>query len=231
MQENWLKQAEEYDRIWENRFKPPQVFTGWINNDWAKGRTDYITTLIRVKDRKVVDNVKQFQSELKKYQCIDAFPERYFHLTVKELDCFLMPEKRLEDEVTEEALQDLVKAIDVRLKDFKPFEVKLEHLNHFGSNVVIQAHDGGVIREINGSLLQIPGMRKLRNDYPRFLPHLSIAQYKSIEGFNELINHLERVRQTRFGLIMVDGLSLVMAKLPKRGRYPKLIVLNEFKLG
>ncbi|MBE0632950.1 hypothetical protein IH574_00135, partial [Candidatus Bathyarchaeota archaeon] len=171
MELDYEKQAEEFNNIWKTRYQPPFVTGSWVDNDWARGRTEYLTFLIRVRDRGVIERIKDTQTGLAEYICIDPLPEDYFHMTVKELDAFLAQEKTAPDEYTEEELPTLIEAAEDRLKLFKPFDVRLEHLNNFKSTVCVQAYDGGFIRNINGALMEIPGVKKLRNDYPRFLPH------------------------------------------------------------
>lgn len=224
------KQSEEFNRVWAKRRQEPVVTGSWVDNDWAKGRTLYLTFLVRVTDGKIIEAVEETQSALTGFPCVDPFPANYFHLTVKETGCFLVEEKKALDEYTWEELPDLIEAARETLGGFKPFNVRLENLNNFKSTVCIQCHDGGVIRDMNRAMLEIPGIMKLRNDSPRFLPHLSIAQYKSVEGYRRLIEYLEKHRETYFGALRVGSIELAMAELPKRGRYPKLRPIEEFRL-
>ena len=230
MRLDYETQAEEFNNIWMNPHQPPIITTSWIDNDWAKGRTDYLTFLIRVQDQDIINEIKEIQTQLVEYDCIDPLPADYFHMTVKELDSFLVPEKKEADEYTEEEIPALIESARKKLADFKSFEVRLEHLNNFKSVVCVQAQDGGYIRSLNGALMQIPGVKKLRNDYPRFLPHMSIALYKSAKDFDSLINHLERIRDTMIGRLRVDTIELVIAELPRTGQYPKLKTIEEFRL-
>ncbi len=141
-----------------------------------------------------------------------------------------MSKKQSLDELTQEELLPLIKETNDKLNSFKPFELRLENLNNFKSTVCIQAHDGGIIRNINGAILQVSGVQKLRNDYPRFLPHLSISQYKSKENYEQLIKYLEKNRETKIGSLIVKSIELVIAQLPVHGRYPKLKILENFRL-
>lgn len=224
------RQEEEFSHIWENRYQPPYVTDSWVDNEWAKGRTNYLTFLIRVRESRIIERIKNIQDMLSDYNCIDIFPDKYLHITVKELNCFLVSEKHFTDEYTIEDLPELIKSTKEKLKVFKPFELKIENLNNFKSTVCVEAHDGGVIRSINGALLQIPGVQKLRNDYPLFLPHISIAQYKSSEDYEKMVHHLEQNRVTEIGSLDVDTIELVIAELPIRGRYPQLKTLEEFRI-
>jgi 2'-5' RNA ligase len=223
-------QSEAFNRIWAKRRQEPIVTRSWVDNDWAKGRTQYLTFLVRVTDRQIVKVVKEAQSALTGFPCIDPLPENYFHLTVKETGCFLVEDKKASDEYTRDELPNLIRAARETLGYYKPFNVRLENLNNFKSVICIQCHDGGVIRDINRAMIEIPGMTKLRNDFPQFLPHLSIAQYKGTEGYHELIEHLEKHRETLIGTLRVGSVELVIAELPKRGRYPKLRPVEDFRL-
>lgn len=226
----WLRQAEEFNQIWKNRHQPPLVTSSWVHNEWAKGRTSYLTFLISLGDRRLVDTIRRIQIRLSDYSCIDVFPQSYLHITVKELDAFLVSAKHFPDEYTEEDLPPLIEAAREKLSRFERFELRLENLNNFKSTVCIEAHDGGAIRNMNRALLQIPGVRRLRNDHPRFLPHVSVAQYRSTEDYERLIEHLEQNRETKVGSLKVDSVKLVIVRLPVSGRFPRFRMLEELRL-
>ena len=94
----------------------------------------------------------------------------------------------------------------------------------------VEAHDGEVINNINGTILEINGVQKYRHDYPGFLPHLSIAQYKNKENYEQLIEYLEYSRKKHIGTLIVDTFELVIAELPIKGRFPILKPLKTFRL-
>ena len=116
-----------------------------------------------------------------------------------------------------------------RLNEFSPFKMKLEHLNNFVSAIVVQAHDGGVVRHIHESLGEILGFIKM-SYYPGYLPHLSIAQYKNADEYTDFIRHLELNRNTKVGHIKVDRIELIIAHLPVEGRYPRLETVEVIQL-
>jgi len=70
----WLKQADEFNKIWENRHQPPEITSSWVDNEWAKGRRNYLTFLIWVRGEKIVDSVMKIRRELGVYRCFEAFP-------------------------------------------------------------------------------------------------------------------------------------------------------------
>ena len=229
MELDWEKQVMEFNQVWENRYQTPIVTENWVENEWANGRTEYLTFLIKVKDKSVIKRVKEIQSELGGFQCIELFPEEYFHLTVKGIG-FLVAEKTVEDELSQDALSRFIREARIRLNKFSPFELKLENLNNFVSAICVQAHDGGLFRNMNRAMLEIPGIHKQRYDYPYFLPHLSIAQYKSNVDYSEFIKHLELKRNTKLGPLKIDRVQLIIAHLPINGRFPDLDTIEEFNL-
>ena len=228
MKLDWEKQVEEYNLVWERRYQTPDILESWVENNWAHGRKQYLTFLIKVKDDAVIERVKEIQTELSKYTCVEPFPPEYFHISIKGVG-FLVPQKTEKDEITTDDIPRIIREAKNRLKEYTPFEMKLEHLNNFVSAIVVQAHDGGVVRHIHENLAEIPGFIKA-SYYPGYLPHLSIAQYKSAEEYTEFIKHLEQKRNTKVGHIKVDKIQLIIAHLPVEGRYPKLETIEELKL-
>jgi len=59
---------------------------------------------------------------------------------------------------------------------------------------------------------------------------MSITQYKSTEDYQELIQYLEKERDTSIGTLIVDNMELVTAHLPISGKYPRIEILEEFPL-
>ena len=224
-----MNQETRFNEAWERRRNPPYIIKSWADNDWAKGRTDWLTFLIRVKDTEIINQIQKIQNMLTRFKCIEPFPEEYLHITIKEIG-FHVKEKQNPDEVTQKELQSLIQSVQEKVSSFKPFQIDLVNLNNFHSVVCIEGYDGGAINEINGSILGIDGVQKYRYDSPGFLPHLSIAQYKNTIDFMQLIEYLEGSRKTRIGTLMVDSFELVIAELPVRGRFPQLHPLKTFHL-
>ena len=158
MDDQWVA---GYQRIWEMRNQSPIVTESWANSEWAKGRTDYITFLIKVEAPEIIAVAQKAQEGLRAFSCADPFPAEYMHLTVKETGCFLVNEKESEDEITREEIKQLVESARIVLKGVKEFTVNVQNLNHFRSNIVAEAHDGGEIREMNKKLMGLEGVQKL----------------------------------------------------------------------
>ena len=59
---------------------------------------------------------------------------------------------------------------------------------------------------------------------------MSIVQYKSTEEYQELIQYLEKARDTKIGTLYVDRIMLVNAHLPETGMHPSIEILAKFPL-
>jgi len=94
----------------------------------------------------------------------------------------------------------------------------------------MSARENGEVREMNRRLMGLDGVKKMGYDYPKFLPHMSICQFSSTDGYNEFIDHLETKRESNIGRVQVKQVDLVKAILPTKGRYPVLEPLTSFKL-
>ncbi len=229
MRLDYAAQSQEFDNIWENRSQPPYVMGSWTDNDWAKGRTQYPTFLIKVNEEGIREKVEAIQCQLSKFECIDVLPPDYLHLTVKETGRFLVDHKENDDEYTPQELDAICENAKRVIRSFEPFEVKLERLNNFTSVVCVEGHDGGVIRSINKMLRDEIGINMLQYD-PAFLPHMSIAQYKNDNDFPRLITRLEKIRDTEIGTLKVENIQLVIANLPTDQGHPRIEIIKEYSL-
>lgn len=220
---------ERFLDIWSRRRRNPEILSSWVDNDWSKGRSRYLTFLVRVNEVNEINKAIEFQSKLVAYPCIEPFPKNYFHITVKGVG-FLTQSKQHSNDLLSTDVEKIVYQTKAILKSFTQFEASLTNLNYFSEVICIEVYDNNQIREMNKALLEVPEIMQMDIDYPRFLPHFSIAQFKNNECFNELIDYLEEHRKMQFGKLTVDAIELVVAHLPRYGRYPRLKTLCEFRL-
>ena len=199
----------------------------WVDNDWAKGRNQYLTFLIRIKNEKLIGKIIEIQDKLSTIACVEPFPKDYLHITVK--GCGFPVESEIyEDDILTENLQRIVSQAKEILQAYHKFNVLLPKLNIFSEVVLIEVHDEGKIGELNKGLQAIPEIKKMKFDYPILLPHISIAQFQNNQEFTRLINYLEELREIEFGKITVDHIELVNAHLS--GRYPTLKTIHAIEL-
>jgi len=212
-----------------NLIQPRIIEKSWIDsyNEWAKGRNQYLTFLIRVRDEKVVNKIIEIQNKLSTIPCVDPFPKEYLHITVKECG-FLAESEEYKDNVLSGSLERIITQAQEILHAHSRFEVLLSKLNIFQDVVFIEIHDEGRIGVINRQLQSIQEIRKVEYDYLNLLPHISISQFQNKQQFNRLVRYLEELRETEFGAITVNHIELVNAQLS--GRYPTLETIHTFKL-
>lgn len=214
--------------VWRERNRiQPEVMNDGINNDWAKGRNQFLTFLIRIKDEMLIGKIIEIQDKLSTIPCVDPFPKDYFHVTVKGCG-FPVESEMYEDDILIENLQKIVSQAKDVLQAFHKFNVLLPKLNIFSEVVLIEVHDEGKIGELNKGLQAIPEIKKMKLDYPNLLPHISIAQFQTDQELNRLISYLEELRETEFGELAVNYIELVNAHLS--GRYPTLKTIHAFRL-
>jgi 2'-5' RNA ligase len=217
-----------FANVWRERNRiQPQITSGGVDNDWTKGRNQFLTFLIRIRDEKLVRKIIEIQNKLSTIPCVDPFPRDYLHITVKGCG-FLVESKMYEDDILIEDVRAIVSKAKEVLQAFHKFNVLLPKLNIFSEVVLIEVHDEGKIGELNKGLQTIQETREMKFDYPILLPHVSIAQFQNNQEFTRLISHLEELRETEFGEFTVNYIDLVNAHLS--GKYPIFTSLQAFRL-
>ena len=214
--------------VWERRKNIQlNVTKYWVDNEWTKGRNQYLTFHVRIRDEELFVNIVKILSRLSANACVAPFPKDYFHISVAGLG-FLAKSEEYEDDVLIENLQRIIYQAKEILQPFSRFDVVFSKLNIFPDVVFMEVHDGGKIEEIFRRLQVIPEIRKRKFDYPSFLPHISIMHFQKKEDFTRLVSGLEKLRDTEFGKMTVNSIELVNAHLFKK--HPKLKTIHTFEL-
>ena len=220
--------SKSFTGAWERRNSIQLNLTKyWIDSDWTKGRNQYLTFHVRIRDEKLIGKIAEIQSKLSSISCIAPFPKDYFHISVAGLG-FLAKSEEYEDDILLENLQRIINQAKEALQTFSKFDVVFSKLNIFPDVVFVEVHDRGKIEEMSRRLQAIPEIGKRKSDYPSFLPHISIMHFQEKKDFIRLIEHLEKLRRTEFGKMTVHSIELVNAHLPRK--YPKLNTLYTFEL-
>jgi 2'-5' RNA ligase len=219
--------SNRFTDVWERR-KSVQlnVKKYWIDNDWTKGRNQYLTFHVRIRDEELIEKIVEIQSKLSTISGVAPFPKDYFHISVMGLG-FLAESEEYEDDILIENLQRIINQAKEILQPYSKFDVFLPKLNIFPDVVFVEVHDRGKIEEIHRTLQAIPEIRKRKFDYP-ILPHISIMHFQNNKNLTKLISHLENLRDTKFGKMAVNSIELVNAHLFKK--YPKLNTIHTFEL-
>lgn len=219
---------DRFTDVWERRKNVQlNVTKYWVDNEWTKGRNQYLTFHVRIRDAGLIEKIVEIQSGLSTISCVAPFPKDYFHISVAGLG-FLGKSEEYEDDILIENLQRIINQAKEVLQPFSKFDVFLSKLNIFPDVVFVEVHDRGEIEEVFRRLQAIPEIRKRKFDYPSFLPHISIMHFQKNNDFTRLIGCLEKLRDTEFGKMTVSSIELVNAHLFKK--HPKLKTIHTFEL-
>jgi 2'-5' RNA ligase len=185
----------------------------WTKGEWARGRSEYLTFLIKIDSEEIAERIGDVQNKLSVASCMDPFPKVYFHISVKS-GGFLVRTRKSDDEISRENVAKIMSQAGKTLKDIKPFRVQLKRLNIFSDVVFVEVHDNNAIKEIHKLLKErVDFLRSSKYEGDSFIPHLSICGFKNEKDFGKLLKILGKLRNTSFGTFEVDSLDLVVAHL------------------
>jgi 2'-5' RNA ligase len=219
---------DRFADVWERRKNIQlNVTKYWVDNNWTKGRNQYLTFHIRIRDVELIEKIVEIQSRLSTFSCVAAFPKDYFHVSVAGLG-FLAKSEEYEDDILIENLQRIINQAKEVLQPFGKFNLLLSRVNIFPDVVFVEVHDGGRIEGIFRKLQAIPEIGEREFVYPSFLPHISIMHFQNRKDFRKFISCLEKLRHVEFGKMTVNSIELVNAHLSRE--YPKLDTIHAFEL-
>jgi len=199
----------------------------WTKGEWARGRSEYLTFLIKIDNEEIVERIRDIQKKLSVAPCIDPFPKEYFHITVKG-GGFLVGTRKSNDEISRENVAKIMDQAGKMLEDVKPFRVSLKRLNIFSDVIFVEVHDN-TVKKIHKLLKErVDFLSSFRYEGNSFIPHLSICGFKNEKEFGKLVKILEKLRNTSFGAFEVDSLDLVVAHL--NHKYPILGTICTYPL-
>lgn len=220
--------SDRFEDVWERRRNVQLNLTKyWVDNEWTKGRNQYLTFHVRIRDSGLTEKIVEIQSWLSTVSCVVPFPKDYFHISVMGLG-FLAESEEYGDDILVENLQRIINQAKEVLQQFNKFDVFLSKLNIFPDVIFVEVHDEGKIEEIYRRLQAIPEIKKRKFDFPSFLPHISIMHFQKKEDFTKLVSRLEKLRDTEFGKMTVSSIELVNVHLSKK--YPELNTIDTFSL-
>ncbi len=220
---------DTFTKIWSlrNNIRPFVHEGEWTKREWARGRNEYLTFLIKIDSEEIVERIRDVQKKLSIASCIDPFPREYFHISVKG-GGFLVGTRKSSDEINRENVAKIMSQACKTLEDVKPFRVWLKRLNIFSDVVFVEVHDS-TIKKMHKLLKErINFLGSFRYEGDSFIPHLSICGFKNEKEFGKLLKILEKLRNTSFGVFEVDSLDLVVAHL--NHKYPILETIHVYPL-
>jgi 2'-5' RNA ligase len=155
---------------------------------------------------------------------LDAFeglavpPKRYLHVTVT-LVGNVGPEVRLSPADESRIADDLHEAF----AGVEPFEASFPRFDLFPSVVFAAVDDGGAFAELNERACGVDGIRVHDRD-EGFTPHLTLAQFRSQEEYDDVVAWLEEHRELDVPSMRVEEIDLV-------ARFPEFETVERYSLG
>ena len=219
---------ERHDRIWQEFLQRPAVFVYEPRFLRIPGVVAMLTVQARITDHSIRRRLRRVVEKLTEASCIEPYPDDYFHMTVVPPMLLTTGERRppllQPDGFESQALGPMREA----LRDYGPFEVRIQGLNVFRDVLVAVALDGGHSAEIRRRLARVvPDLPdKYWNTLPA-VPHISLAQFTGPAGVTQLRDSVASLRDVYLGALRVTRLYLVKSPLiegvfgePKRRAIP-----------
>ena len=208
------KTKERHERIWQEFLQRPAVFVYEPRIFRIPGVVGMLTVQARVTDRSIRRRLREVVGGLGEASCIEPFPDDYFHMTVVPPALLTTggprPPLLLRDGFEKQALGPIRAA----LRDYGPFEVRIQGLNVFRDVLVGIAYDGGHSAEIRRRLARVvPELPdKYWNTLPA-VPHITLAQFAGTAGVTQLRDAVASRRDVYLGTLRVTRLYLVRSPL------------------
>jgi hypothetical protein len=198
--------------------------------EWERGRTDYVAFLIAVADPEVRKHVAGEVAQVEDIPGVEPYPEGYWHVTVKGVG-FLQDEATRPDEVTRADVEKIAEIARPLIEAMPAFDLRLGPASAFAEVVILEAHDGGVVRGMNQCLLaEVPALQRYPVDGDVFLPHVSIARFASDEGLPALKKRLAGMRERATTVsFRAEEVMLIQAHLAA-GQAPMFELLASYEL-
>ena len=224
--------SPEYAAAWARFQALDRLILGpeTIESAWAHGRDRYAALLIPVDDPPAVAHIHDVLDRMGDIPGVEPYPEPYWHITIKGIG-FVANPGGTSDEVSASHLQTVSRLIAEVLASQPPFVVQAGRINAFAEVVLLEAWDGGSVRELNTRILEtVPGIIRQPFDGRFFLPHISIARFTSDEGLPRLKTALAELRESPPGPSFTVGhADLISAHLSAAA--PTLEILHSYHLA
>ncbi len=228
--------AKRHQAIWEEFHRRPTV-SAWTGRlPLPPEVTATAGFVIPVDDAAVSDRLQEIVSRLEATGCVNPFPPDYWHITI------VPPVMLTSGDPTPPRLpagqaallpisfiaEALEKGRNV-VQSLGPFDVAVHGLNAFRDVLVAVPYDGGRGLEL-GRLLRsaIPELPERYPDGHEPLPHISLTQYGREDRLGEMVELIQRERDTDIGCFRAHRLEMFV--LSWRNGVPGRVEKNEMPL-
>jgi len=206
-----------YAEVWEQFVGERRLeFGGHMDPTWSEGHALSASLMVPVEAAKFRGRLDPIREALRQFPFVSLHPDHFLHITLTLLG-FLSEEPEDEDEVCRERLREIEADARRGLSGFPPFPIRFANLNAFPAAAFVEAHDGGMLDELRGTLSASCGLSK-----PSGPPHLTLAYFQAPDGTpapEELVSTLARFREWPVGEMTVQSVEMTLLDL--RSDYPE----------
>lgn len=156
-----------------------------LEGQWAHGRAQYLTFLVRVEDRAAREHLARVVERIADIPGVEPYPADYWHIAVKGAG-FQVIKRTRDDEVLRQDVPRIANKARALLAQESAFNVQLGLANGFAQAVFLEIWCGERLVELNRRLTeQAPEIPRFPID-GALLPHVSVARFSSNEGLAQL---------------------------------------------
>ena len=221
---------EKFNYLWDqfrNGYKPsvynPEVVVG------CNGRKNSLMLSIRIDQPEIIEGIQSITDQIRHIPGVYIMPPEYYHITVKRLG-FLTHQKQYDYDIEPQTLEQIIDQATQIFTQIPEFSIRLKNINGLASFVIVEVEDNGAIAQIQGRFHEdatlVPSYSIEGEDW---LPHLSIAGLKNLNGLDILKSKMDKLRPINIGEIDVNRIDLSQAILQKP--CPQCRTLRAFPLA
>lgn len=214
--------AEDTSEFWKKRHDlSPNPIRKSAVQDRESGR--HLVFLVDVTDE-ILSQFEPMTVALEEFDCLDVWPLEYLHITVKVVGTIGTPESELvsADE------QRFIDAGHSVFDDINSFTVRFPKLNLFPSVVYAEVADNSRFALLNDRICDISEMPVYDRDRHGFIPHMTLARFTQEEGYESVVEYLERSRHLEIDPIEISTIQL--CALDPTEWYPSFETIETFNL-
>lgn len=194
------------------------------------GRSVFLAFLAPADGDEIAEYVAPISERLAAIPGVEPYPPSYWHVTVKGFG-FQMDSPSRGDEFTNADVAAIAEAAQVPLSEIAAIDATVGPVNGFEGVVFLEVHDAGAFGDANARLLDgVDRLPRSPYDAPNFLPHISVARFRSSDGIDELKGALRELREMGAGPQMrFERIDFIRAHLT--GAVPEFEAIESYALG
>lgn len=176
----------------------------------ARGRAMLIAFIAPLLDSPLAGEVEALQARLSDLACIEPYPRDLLHITVK-LGGFQVVLQTMDDDIPRANLPAIADSAARVISTTPAFTAQVGPINAFPDAVFLEIEDHGQLKDLHLRLCEeVKGLHLYPTEVENYLPHISIARFRSQDDLSQLKKRLAalRVERPRIGEIEIDSIDM-----------------------